>query len=103
MRVVARTTAARPAVYPNSAAQSVGTMNCAHEGGDNCADHGPGIADLAQAVVPSVYGGHDHIMDGPGGVDWPRPPLRFGTPLAVDASGGGLLPCELLPLTLLVI
>jgi hypothetical protein len=61
-------------VYPNSAADSVGTMNCAHEGGDNCADHGPGIADLAQAVVPSVYGdgvwGHDHIMDGPGGSEF---------------------------------
>ena len=61
-------------VYPNSAAGSVGTMNCAHEGGDNCPDHGPGIADLAQATVPSVYGngvwGHDHIMDGPGGSDF---------------------------------
>jgi hypothetical protein len=43
-------------VYPNSAAQSVGTMNCAHEGGDNCPDHGPGIAELAQTAVPSVYG-----------------------------------------------
>ena len=61
-------------VYPNSAAESVGTMNCAHEGGDNCPDHGPGIAGLAQSVVPSVYGdgvwGHDHIMDGPGGSDF---------------------------------
>jgi len=58
-------------VYPNSAANSVGTMNCAHDGGDNCPDHGPGISDLAQTVVPGVYGngvwGHDHIMDGPGG------------------------------------
>ena len=58
-------------VYPNSAANVVGTMNCAHEGGDNCPDHGPGIADLAEGAVPSVYGngvwGHDHIMDGPGG------------------------------------
>ena len=61
-------------VYPNSAAASVGTMNCAHDGGDNCPDHGPGIAALAQATVPSVYGngvwGHDHIMDGPGGSDF---------------------------------
>ena len=61
-------------VYPNSAAAAVGTMNCAHEGGDNCPDHGPGIADLAQSVVPSVYGsgvwGHDHVMDGPGGRDF---------------------------------
>jgi len=61
-------------VYPNSAADAVGTMNCAHEGGDNCGDHGPGIADLAQATVPNVYGegvwGHDHIMDGTGGSDF---------------------------------
>jgi len=61
-------------VYPNSASESVGTMNCAHEGGDNCPDHGPGIADLAKAVVPSVYGdgvwGHDHVMDGPGGSEF---------------------------------
>jgi hypothetical protein len=58
-------------VYPNSAAASVGTMNCAHEGGDNCPDHGPVFSDLAQSTMPSVYGdgvwGHDHIMDGPGG------------------------------------
>ena len=58
-------------VYPNAAADAVGTMNCAHEGGDNCGDHGPGIADLAQATVPNVYGdgvwGHDHIMNGTGG------------------------------------
>jgi len=61
-------------VYPNSAAGAVGTMNCAHEGGDNCPDHGPGIADLAQSVMPAVYGngvwGHDHVMDGPGGRDF---------------------------------
>lgn len=61
-------------VYPNSAAASVGTMNCAHEGGDNCPDHGPVFSDLAQSVMPSVYGdgvwGHDHVMDGPGGRDF---------------------------------
>ena len=61
-------------VYPNAAADAVGTMNCAHEGGDNCGDHGPGIADLAQATVPNVYGdgvwGHDHIMNGTGGSDF---------------------------------
>lgn len=61
-------------VYPNSAGTSVGTMSCAHEGGDNCPDHGPDFASLAQTVVPSVYGdgvwGHDHIMDGPGGRDF---------------------------------
>jgi hypothetical protein len=61
-------------VYPNSAAASVGTMNCAHEGGDNCPDHGPVFSDMAQKVMPAVYGGgvwgHDHVMDGPGGSDF---------------------------------
>ena len=61
-------------MYPNSASASVGTMNCAHEGGDNCPDHGPVFADLAQNVRPDVYGdgvwGHDHIMDGPGGSEF---------------------------------
>lgn len=61
-------------VYPNSAAAAVGTMNCAHEGGDNCPDHGPIFSDLAQSEMPPVYGdgvwGHDHIMDGPGGSEF---------------------------------
>ena len=58
-------------VYPNAVAGYVGTMNCAHEGGDNCPDHGPAIASIAQSTVPSVYGdgvwGHDHVLDGVGG------------------------------------
>src|SRR5213595_3590576 len=58
-------------IYPHSAAASVGTMSCAHEGGDNCADHGPFFSDLAQDEEPGVYGagvwGHDHMMDGAGG------------------------------------
>jgi hypothetical protein len=61
-------------VYPDSAAASVGTMNCQHEGGDNCPDHGPDIAGLAASVMPSVYGagvwGHDHILDAPGGSEF---------------------------------
>lgn len=61
-------------VYPHSAAGSVGTMNCAFEGGDNCPDHGGEIAGLANTVMPSVYGngvwGHDHIVDPPGGADF---------------------------------
>jgi hypothetical protein len=61
-------------VYPNSAAASVGTLNCQHEGGDNCPDHGPDIAGLAASVNPSVYGagvwGHDHILDAPGGSEF---------------------------------
>jgi hypothetical protein len=65
-------------VYPNSAAASVGTMNCAHQPADNCGDHGPGISELAASVFPGVYGdadgsdvwGHDHILDAPGGSEF---------------------------------
>ena len=61
-------------VYPNAVAGYVGTMNCAHEGGDNCPDHGPVIASIAQSTVPSVYGngvwGHDHVLDGTGGSEF---------------------------------
>jgi len=61
-------------VYPHSAGASVGTMSCAHEGGDNCADHGPFFSDLAQAEEAGVYGagvwGHDHMMDGAGGSEF---------------------------------
>ena len=57
-------------VYPSSAAASVGAMNCAHQGGDNCPDHGPMFSDLARFSMPSVYGsgvwGHDHVIDDPG-------------------------------------
>jgi hypothetical protein len=61
-------------IYPHSAGPSVGTMSCAHEGGDNCADHGPFFSDLAQDEEAGVYGngvwGHDHMMDGPGGSEF---------------------------------
>jgi len=37
---------------------------------ENCPDHGPAVAGLAQALEPGVYGGgvigHDHLMAGPG-------------------------------------
>jgi hypothetical protein len=64
--------------YPNSASASVGTMNCAHQPQDNCADHGPGIAQFAAQMFPGVYGpsdgsgvwGHDHLVDGPGGTEF---------------------------------
>ena len=64
--------------YPNSASSIVGTMNCAHQPADNCADHGPGIAQFAASLFPAVYGpsdgsgvwGHDHLVDGPGGRDF---------------------------------
>jgi hypothetical protein len=57
-------------MYPTSAAGAIGTVNCAHQPMDNCPDHGPGLAGLAESVVPSVYGagvwGHDHILAAPG-------------------------------------
>jgi len=59
-------------VYP--AGSTVGPLLCEHVPADNCPDHGPGIADAAAAIVPSVYGsgviGHDHVMDFPGGADF---------------------------------
>lgn len=65
-------------VYPNSAAGAIGTVNCAHQPVDNCPDHGPAIAGLAEAMQPSVYPaggvwGHDHILATP-----PAPPPRGG-------------------------
>lgn len=64
--------------YPDSAGPFVGTMNCAHQPEDNCADHGPGIAQFAANMFPDVYGapdgsdvwGHDHLVDGPGGSEF---------------------------------
>ncbi len=59
-------------VYP--AGSTVGPLLCEHVPADNCPDHGPGIADAAASIVPSVYGsgviGHDHVMDFPGGADF---------------------------------
>jgi hypothetical protein len=63
---------------------------CMHLPVDNCPTHGPGIASLAQAKEPSVYGagvaGHDHLMDFPGGPDfniaW-EPIVVLFTPQAV--------------------
>lgn len=61
-------------VYPSSAGSTVGPMNCQHEGGDNCPDHGPRIAGAAAAFQPTVYSagvwGHDHLVDAPGGSDF---------------------------------
>ncbi len=69
-------------VYPTSAAGAIGTMDCAHQPVDNCPDHGPAIAGLAESTVPGVYApsggvsgvwGHDHILAGP-----PAPPPTGG-------------------------
>ena len=52
-------------VYPSAVSGVIGTMNCQHQPGDNCPDHGPVFAGLAESTVPDVYGngiwGHDHI------------------------------------------
>lgn len=57
-------------MYPASAASSVGVMQCAHQPTDNCPDHGPLLAGLAESAVPSVYKGgvwgHDHLLAAPG-------------------------------------
>jgi hypothetical protein len=63
-------------MYPTSSTvvQSGGTLLCQHTPVENCPDHGPALAGLAQSAMPSVYGGgvagHDHLMDYPGGSDF---------------------------------
>jgi hypothetical protein len=56
-------------VYPTTTKGAIGTVNCQHQPMDNCPDHGPGIAGLAESAMPSVYPplgvwGHDHIGTG---------------------------------------
>jgi hypothetical protein len=61
-------------VYPiDSSVPSSFTLNCQDTTAtttENCPDHGPGVAALAQLFEPGVYGGgvagHDHLMSGPG-------------------------------------
>jgi len=63
-------------VYPRSSAAYINTpLDCAHYPMDNCPDHGPKIAGLAEAMQPGVYApladkstgvlGHDHIGGAP--------------------------------------
>ncbi|MBZ5637773.1 MAG: hypothetical protein LAO51_03340 [Acidobacteriia bacterium] len=58
-------------MYPTAVAAQIGTVSCQHQPGDNCPDHGPALAGLAEAMVPGVYGagvwGHDHILTAPPG------------------------------------
>jgi hypothetical protein len=77
-------------VYPVTSTVPATTLLCQHLPVDNCPTHGPGIASLAQAREPAVYGagvaGHDHLMDFPGGPDfniaW-EPIVVLFTPQAV--------------------
>lgn len=76
-------------MYPTSAAASIGTVNCQHQPMDNCPDHGPELAGLAESTIPAVYGagvwGHDHLLSAP-----PSPP-----------SGGGDFNVAWLPVVVL--
>lgn len=51
-------------IYPTGS--TVGTLNCMHQPGDNCPDHGPLLAGLAKTLSTAVYGrgvlGHDHLV-----------------------------------------
>jgi len=73
-------------VYPNTAAGVIGTVSCQHQPVDNCADHGPAVAGIAEMMQPGVYPpcpvpptplcgvwGHDHILAG-----HPAPPPTGG-------------------------
>ena len=55
-------------MYPTEVAGTIGTVICAHQPLDNCPDHGPLLATLAEAMS-TVYAngvwGHDHIADMP--------------------------------------
>ena len=52
-------------VYPNAVSATIGTTNCQHQPADNCPDHGPVFAGLAESTEPTVYAsgvwGHDHV------------------------------------------
>jgi len=53
-------------MYPAGSGIDPATLNCAHVPADNCPDHGPLLAAVAQSIIPSVYGGgvvgHDHLV-----------------------------------------
>jgi hypothetical protein len=77
-------------MYPVGAA--VGTLNCEDVPVENCPDHGPLVAGIAEAAVPLVYGagvqGHDHLVGiastgGDFNVLWIPILVLFNTPGAV--------------------
>lgn len=53
-------------MYPTGSGIDPAILNCAHVPADNCPDHGPLLAGVAQSIMPSVYGGgvvgHDHLV-----------------------------------------
>jgi hypothetical protein len=55
-------------VYPTGS--NPGTLVCENVPVENCPDHGQTVAEAAEHIMPSVYGGgvigHDHLMAGPG-------------------------------------
>ncbi len=76
-------------VYPK-AFSLTGALNCEDIPFENCVDHGPAIAGLAQEQQPAVYGegvlGHDHLVgvassDTDFNVNW-EPIVELFTPTA---------------------
>lgn len=78
-------------VYPTSSAVQTPLL-CQDIPVENCPDHGPELAGLAQQMEPAVYGGgvrgHDHLMDYPGGDDfniaWEPVAVLFTNSAAAD-------------------
>jgi hypothetical protein len=91
-------------VYPTGSGVGTSfTLNCLDTNAianttENCPDHGPAVAGLAQVFEPGVYGapgtkdavlGHDHLMSGPGSggdfnVAWVPTLLLFTSPGAAN-------------------
>ena len=70
----------------------VGTLNCQDVPVENCPDHGPAVAGIAEQAIPSVYGGgvvgHDHLIAPPGhsgdfNINWMPVLVLFKTTAAV--------------------
>jgi hypothetical protein len=80
-------------LYPTEVAATIGPVICQHQPADNCPDHGPTLAGLAEAMMPNVYGngvwGHDHLLAVPGGnggfaINWLPIAVLFTTPEAAS-------------------
>lgn len=78
-------------MYPANVADTIGPVICQHQPADNCPDHGPTLAGLAEAMMPNVYGGgvwgHDHLLAIPGNsggfaINWLPIAVLFTTPEA---------------------